>query len=472
VYRFSPCHPVERAARDLLAISWLGHRPQACDTRRNGLPVSTAGEGSAVSEWFPVSFEQQLLLDNAEEKPPSHYNIVYGYHLSASFEPDAYARAVRIVAAAHDSLRTVFRVDGSRHVQSVQPDAADTVVQHLPPLNSGGTDEADAFFRTATEEPIDLETGPLFSCGLAKVPDGWVLYHRWHHAIVDAWSVGIVTQQMSSAYNDLLRGRQPQPETGPGLAQVAESELAAAARQPDAGAFWAQVCDGAQLLRLGPERTSATSGEAGVVVRRVDLGATAMSSLTRETGFGAATLFLAAAVATAGLKPSDTPRLLPTILGLRTSAELRRFVGLLMRVVPVRVDPSAALTPADLMNQVQSATLAAWAHRKEPLGLAIELYPSIVEAMGQMPMPLLVQLLDVPGRVFEPHGCQAREIFHGFRRYTRFDMELQIRPQSPGVYEIALVFDKELASRDDDFDSLLDEFITQSRHLLRSCAAT
>jgi hypothetical protein len=437
--------------------------------------VTTADGGSAASEWFPVSFEQQLLLDNAEEKPPSHYNIVYGYRLSESFEPDAYSNAVQIVAAAHDSLRVVFRIDGSRHLQSVQPYVADTVVQHFPPLAAVGTHssdgaDADAFFSAATKEPIDLQTGPLFSCGLAKARDGWVLYHRWHHAVVDAWSVGVVTQQISSAYNELLAGRQPRPEAGPPLAHVAGSELAIAGQQPDAGAFWAQVCAGAELLRLGPERTSATSGEAGVVVRRVDLGAAAMSSLTRETGFGAATLFLAAAVATACLAASDTPKLLLTILGLRTNVELRRFVGLLMRVVPVRVEPSA-LAPGDLMNQVQSATLAAWAHRKEPLGLAIELYPSIVEAIGQMPMPLLVQLLDVPGRLFEPHGCQAREVYHGFRRYTRFDMELQIRPQSPGVYEIALVFDRELVSSSDGFDSLLDKFIVESRHLLRSSTA-
>jgi hypothetical protein len=54
-------------------------------------------DGSATSEWFPVSFEQQLLVDNAEEMPPSHYNIVYGYHLSGSFDPEVYASAVRVV---------------------------------------------------------------------------------------------------------------------------------------------------------------------------------------------------------------------------------------------------------------------------------------------------------------------------------------------------------------------------------------
>jgi len=423
--------------------------------------------GPVASEWFPVSFEQQLLLDNAEEKPPSHYNIVYGYHLSESFDPEVYAGAVRVVAAAHDSLRTVFRVDGSRHVQRVQRHAADTVVQHLTSVDAGG---ADAFFRGATEQPINLETGPLFSCGLAKAPDGWVLYHRWHHAIVDAWSVGMVTRQLSSAYNAMLAGRGFQPEAGPALQAVVAEELAAADRDPDAGAFWAQVTEGAELLRLGPERKSATSGEAGVVVRRVDLGAGALQALTRETGFGPAALFLAAAVATAGLPADAAPQLLLTILGLRMRPELKRFVGLLMRVVPLRVEPSAGLAATELIGHVQAATLAAWAHRRDPLGLAMELYPSVVEALGEMPMPLLVQLLDVPDRAFAPAGCTAEEVYHGFRRYTRFDVELQIRPRSPGEFEIALVFDKELAPHY-DFEVLLDRFAGESRRLLHSCAA-
>jgi len=49
--------------------------------------AKTEVNGPAASKWFSVSFEQQLLLDNAEEKPASHYNIVYGYHLSESFDP-------------------------------------------------------------------------------------------------------------------------------------------------------------------------------------------------------------------------------------------------------------------------------------------------------------------------------------------------------------------------------------------------
>ena len=422
--------------------------------------------GSAGREWFPVTFEQQLLLDNAEEKPPSHYNIVYGYHLSESFDPEVYTSAVRLVATAHDSLRTVFRTDGARHVQRVQPHAADTVVQHLPSL---GPSEIDDFFTAATEQPINLETGPLFSCGLAKASDGWVLYHRWHHAIVDAWSVGVVTQQLSAAYNAMQAGRAFQPEVGPRLDEVVGTELAAADRDPDAGAFWAQVTDGAEPLRLGPERKSSTSGAAGVVVRRVDLGGEAMRSLTRETGFGAATLFLSAAVACAGPTAASTPKLLLTVLGLRAKPELKRFVGLLMRVVPLRVEPSAGVAATNLMSHVQSATLAAWAHRRDPLGLAMELYPSVVEALGEMPMPLLVQLLDVPDRVFAPEGCEAVEMYHGFRRYTRFDIELQIRPRSPGVFEIALVFDEELAPKS-EFDALLDAFVTHSRRLLNSCS--
>jgi len=431
---------------------------------------------SVVSEgWFPVSFEQQLLLDNAEEKPPSHYNIVYGYLLRGSFDPESYAEAVRLIASSHESLRMVFRSQGARHVQRVLPQPAETVVERFSALEADGL---QAFFTSATEQPIDIEAGPLFSCGLAPLAEGagWALFHRWHHGIVDAWSVGLVTQQLAAAYNALLAGRAYRPEVGPRPRDIVQTELQAADRDPESGAYWAGVCEGAELLRFGPERGFGTPGIAGVVVRRVDLGGERMRALTRKTGFGASALFLASALSVAELEPagraarsaqSGPPKLLISILGLRTSPELRRFVGLLMRVVPLSVAVSSGMTGAELMGRVQSATLGAWAHRREPLGLAMELYPSVVEALGGMPMPLLVQLLDVPDRVFAPERAEAEEVYHGFRRYTRFDVELQIRPRTSSEFEIALVFDEELAPRE-HFDDLLETFVAQASKLVRS----
>lgn len=415
------------------------------------------GEG-----WFPVSFEQQLLLDNSEEKPPAQYNIVYGYRVRGDFDPDLYTRAVRSVASAHESLRTVFRCDGPRHVQRIVPEPDAAVVERLPASDDAGLED---FFSRAVHERVDLERGPLFSCGLAPVPDGWALYHRWHHAIVDAWSVGLVTQQICASYNALRSGREFRPETGPSVHEVIAADLAAADRDPEAGAYWAQVCEGAELLRLAPRRRGATAGSAGSVVRRVDLGDERMRTLTRKTGSGAAALFLAAAVAAADDARRAGPRLTISILGLRTSAALKRFVGLLMRAIPLRVDLSPELTATELISRAQSAQLGAWAHRREPLGLAMELYPTVVEALGEMPLPLLVQLLDVPDRVFALTGAEAEEVFHGFRLSTRFDVELQIRPRSAGEFEIALVYDEELESRA-YFEDRLADLVARADELL------
>jgi len=396
----------------------------------------------ASTEWFPVAFEQQLLLDHSEEKPAEQYNIVYGYRVKGAFRAELFMHAVAAVRKAHDALRTVFCVRDSVHHQKIlNAEAACASCE----IFSWAGSEAQ-FFERAASTPLDLEKGPLFSCGLCRTADSWLLYVRWHHAIVDAWSVGLVTRQLHETYDALVGAKAVEILCGPPVADVIREEIDGAKNQPDAGQYWAQQAEGAKPGRLLDNTTVTGTGAAHAVVRHLQLAEADLENLLKTRRLSPAMLFVAAAAAAAARNDSWAPIVIPTILATRDRPALKSYVGVLMRLVLLRLDTHAQMSGEELLRWVRTKVLAAWAHRREPLGLSIERYPSVVEAMGEMPLPLLVQLLDVPDRIFTLSGCETTEVFHGFRSYTRFQAELQIRPRQGGIFDAALVFDRSLGS--------------------------
>ncbi|WP_429848139.1 amino acid adenylation domain-containing protein [Brevibacillus panacihumi] len=64
------------------------------------------------------------------------------------------------------------------------------------------------------EQPFDLENGPLFEVYGFRRRDDLVLLLRFHHIIVDFWSLGILLQELGTIYTALSEGRQaalPEP---------------------------------------------------------------------------------------------------------------------------------------------------------------------------------------------------------------------------------------------------------------------
>ena len=119
-------------------------------------------------------------------------------------------RALQAVVDRHAGLRTVFREVDGEPSQVVLP--SHTV--ELPVLRfEGSTDDAA---RQAIDEEtahvFDLAAGPLFDPRLlAGSDDTHLLVLRMHHLVMDTWSAGIVTREVSAHYRAAVEGR-PVPD--------------------------------------------------------------------------------------------------------------------------------------------------------------------------------------------------------------------------------------------------------------------
>ncbi len=153
----------------------------------------------------PLSFAQQRLWFLDRLMPgKTVYNIPQALRISGALDIDGLRRALVRVVARHESLRTIFRVEGSEPVQVIAPVVAAACA--LPVVDLARLDaaaEAEAV-RLCDEElalPFDLAAGPLLRATLLRLgAEQHVLLLTLHHIISDGWSNGVLVRELTAAY--------------------------------------------------------------------------------------------------------------------------------------------------------------------------------------------------------------------------------------------------------------------------------
>ncbi|HEY4460848.1 MAG TPA: amino acid adenylation domain-containing protein, partial [Pseudonocardiaceae bacterium] len=150
-----------------------------------------------------ASFAQQRLwfLDDFEPDSTA-YLTGYAVRLRGPLDVDALRGAFTLVAARHEALRTTFAPVGTELVQVIHEPAE----VELPVLE---IDEGE-LLRAEASTPFDLRTGPLLRVRLIRLAaDEHVLTVALHHIVTDGWSMGIVGDELATAYAALRAGTTP-----------------------------------------------------------------------------------------------------------------------------------------------------------------------------------------------------------------------------------------------------------------------
>jgi hypothetical protein len=405
---------------------------------------------------LPLAPEQRLLLAAAARAPAAAYTTCYGYRVVGALDVDRLAAVTRRLAAEVPLLRAGFT--GSRVLPSgleVRPDC-EVFTDH------GRVHDAAAFLAGVAGRRIRLTRDPLFQVVLARHGQDHLVLTIWHHAIADAWSVGLCTRWLGELYAD----RGGPPEGAGRWADFVADEAAAAGAVDDAGGFWASQQRDAALAALLPPRDGAAAGAAsragsGVAVGaadmvRVGVAGAGFPERCRAAGSTPGAVLLAAALlagsaggaggvgsaggadGAGGAGAGGGPVVLPTTLAGR-EPPYEHTVGLLMRTVLLRGEP--ARSPAEMRRAVLRQLTRCWRHRHESLLLLAERDPAVAARLGAGPLPFFAQLLDVPSRELVLPGCTTELVHNGFERTTRFGVELHLRPGADGAVEGAFSFD-------------------------------
>ncbi|MHB8744858.1 MAG: condensation domain-containing protein, partial [Sulfuricaulis sp.] len=160
---------------------------------------------------FRCSPEQRRLwlLHRLNPKNPSLVSTVR-WSLKGMVSNECLEQAIRLIIARHQVLRTYFTEYAGEITQTVEP----YVSLPIPMIDLIGLSQTEALIETEhiahleTHAPFTLSTLPLLRIMHVRLGNNSsILIVTLHRIVCDAWSIDILTREMSSVYAALQTGR-------------------------------------------------------------------------------------------------------------------------------------------------------------------------------------------------------------------------------------------------------------------------
>ena len=304
------------------------------------------------------------------------YNEAEAVRLLGELNIDAMERALSIIIARHEVLRTTIQTIDNEPAAVVHESWAFRVKKiDLSALTASKRQaEVERLLVDEPRLPYHLDTEPGIRATLLVLgPQEHVFILMMHHIICDWSSLGVFWRELSVLYKALSRGEAP---SLPALT-IQHGDYAVWHVQHDKEmsfaedlAFWKERLRGApQLLELPADRTRPPVLTYRGARQRFVLNSTLTQAL-RKLGQGAqTTLFTIFAAALSTLLYRYTGRediLLGIPIADRDRKEMQSMMGFLLQTQVLRTALSADMTFRELLVRVQKEALDLYLHRAVP----------------------------------------------------------------------------------------------------------
>jgi amino acid adenylation domain-containing protein/non-ribosomal peptide synthase protein (TIGR01720 family) len=387
---------------------------------------------------LPLSFAQQRLwfLDRLRPGDP-RYNSAVALRLTGALDHTALSAALEHVVARHEALRTTFQEHDGTPAQTVHPAGP----LPLPVHDLTGEDGADpeAALLAEYERPFDLETGPLLRALLLReAPDTHILLLTAHHIVTDGWSMGVLLDELCTAYDALAQG------TRPALAPVATQypDFAVWQREQLSGtrlerqlAHWKERLSGAVAPELPLDRPRRAEESGAGAVHTFTVPAATTAQLKQLAAEQHTTLFTALVAACQTLLARWSGQDDITVGSLtpgRGRTDLERAVGFFVNTVALRTRVETSGTFRHLLTAAADTVNDAFAHGDTPFERLVEAVGATREA-GRNPLfDVMVLLHPAPPTAPDPHGLTASPVAVP-RRAATFDLSVEFVPDGDGL---------------------------------------
>jgi amino acid adenylation domain-containing protein len=394
------------ARRAMLAELLRTRARQTRDRGAGGTPLSENQRGM----WFL----NQLAPTSAA------YNIAFAVSILSPLDIEALRAALQSLVDRHAILRTTYRLEAGVPVQ---------VVNAAQPIDFACVDAArwdDGELRrrvaAATQEPFDLESGPVSRTRLFARSDGThVLLLVFQHIAFDGWSTWLLLDELRSAYQRAAAGDRTVPP--PPAADYRDfgrwqAELLVSERGQRARRYWHENLAGELPILSLPvdrQRTEVPLGRVGASAFFA-LSPDAVDQARALARTESATLYMVLLAAYHVLLHRYTGQdiiMVGSPVSGRTSAEFADVVGCFVNSVVIRGDLGGTPTFRAFLRQIRQTVLGALEHQDYPFRrLAEELRPS-----RDLRVPLLFQT-DLA--MHRPHRfSELATIFLGHARVDR-----------------------------------------------------
>lgn len=384
---------------------------------------------------IPLSFMQRRLWFLDQINPGSSaYNIAGALSLT-NLKIDALNQALNQLIRRHEVLRTHFALKNGEPVQEINPPQ----LMEVSSTDLGGLSRAEQeaeALRLVSEEsqrPFDLGQAPLWRVMLLRLADdNHILFFNMHHAISDAWSIGVLSTELTQLYTALTQG------TPPPLAelQVQYADFAvwqyqslqrsALNAQLD---YWKKQLAGAAPLRLPTDHAREEfyvyrSGMQSVVLPE-DLSES-LHELALQQGVTLFMVTLAVFKILLAYYSGQEDIVVGTSIAGRNRGELEPLIGLFVNLLVLRSEARPDYTFNQFLTQVRDVSLGAYLHQDLPFEMLVrELHPE--RSLNEV-MPLintLFMLDNIPASSLSLPGVDITR-FSIDRELARYDLNLHL----------------------------------------------
>jgi amino acid adenylation domain-containing protein len=454
VTRISQALDIDLATASLLEAPTVAGLAQHIDQLRTGAPPATVQTVQAVptqpaggiprraqQNHCPLSLDQERLwfIQQLDLASPI-YNIYSAHRHKGPLDVGLLTRALNLVIARHEVLRTRFPAVDGRPVQEIAPAlSVFMLVVDLRGLRQLPLDvregEAYRVAMMAGREPFDLSRLPLLRSVLVQVDDEDFIHPiAVHHIITDRVASYVFENEVTQLYY-LLRTGQPPVLPEPGL-QFADFAVWQRHRLEDPAfleehlAYWREKLAGApELSTLPPDRPRPAVQTPWGARRRIALTLAQAEEFRAFSKAMDVTMFIAGLAVWKSvlvrLSGQET-YIVGTPMNYRQTLDLPHVLGFYLNQIPLSTDLSGDPTFREILGRVRTTSLGAYAHHDLPFAKIVErLRPE--RDLSRVPYTQVVfLLLDPPqqGWASMP-GVESRPYWLDAQR-TQFDMNMAL----------------------------------------------
>jgi amino acid adenylation domain-containing protein len=392
----------------------------------------------------PASFAQQRMwfLDSLQ-LTSDYYTVSAGLRLQGVLDRRALECAFSEIVRRHEVLRSNFTMVEGSVVQCVNAAESFAVVfidlQETP--HQQRIVEAKRLSKEISRVPFNLEDDCLIRVQLMKVDEtDHVLVVAMHHIVSDAWSVGLMIQELTTLYEAYHRGGEsPLPKLPAQYADYARwQQKWARGTQCDAEIdYWSDKLKDAPPALLLPadhsisgERTF-RGGHGSVLLPQSTVEG--LEALARRHNVTEFMLLLAAFSVLLWRYSGQSDICVGTPVAGRTFSETEKLIGLFVNTLVMRTELRGNPRFTDLLQQVKEVSLEAFAHQAVPFERLVEiLQPE--RNLSRSPLfqvMFVVQNSPSPELAFGNLDISAWEFVSDV---SQFDLMLMVVKTAQGVY--------------------------------------
>ncbi|WP_327351860.1 non-ribosomal peptide synthetase [Streptomyces sp. NBC_01304] len=367
-----------------------------------------------IIDAYPLTLLQSGMLFHsfADGDTPTYHDIS-GIRLSGPFDEAALRRSLDAVLARHDILRSSF--DVTRFSQPMQLVHA-TVETPLTVDDLRGLDPAEQAARiaewTAREKgtPFVLTKAPLLAVHVQVFSDSdFQLNLSFHHAVLDGWSLSLVTAQLLEGYDAGLGGTfsaAPAPVTR--FRDYLALEQAALASDEDR-AYWTALLADSDFTGLPRHEDAGRLDERTARLHQVPLPegiGDRLRKVAADAGVGVKAVMFAAHARVLSLLTGQSRVVTGRVSnGRPETADGDQVVGLFLNTLPLVADVAGA-TWTELAQRIHHQETDALPHRRYPLAQLLQdlrqgpLFETVVDHRSFRSYELELDQLSITGGEF------------------------------------------------------------------------